>query len=157
MSSHKTDWIISELLITTLACLLYGNENNLMCDLERGYLCLWDISINVNSIIYVIVVCVVLFTFVLAVLLLLVYFFIPFLYWCCCYIFVDLLIMLTNPIIFVFEAFVYHFKNTISILVTKFFLSYYIRACILESNRERQQISGKNSGSKWNSHEKFLQ
>ena len=51
-------------------------------------------------------------------LLLVVYFLISlFLYWCCCYIFCLCINYVNKPIIFVFWAFGYHFKNTISIFL----------------------------------------
>ena len=50
MSSHKTDWILSELpLFALLSCLLYGMVSSLMNAFEREYLCLFDISVNVNQ------------------------------------------------------------------------------------------------------------
>ena len=89
MSSHKTDWIIFELPLLALSCLLYHFLCSLMNELDGECLCLWEISINVNKF--------------LAVLLLLIYLFIRFLNtalccslftslslsldWCCCCLF----------------------------------------------------------------------
>ena len=49
VSSHKTDWIFSELPLLALSCLLYRRVNNLMNALEGECLCLCLISINVNK------------------------------------------------------------------------------------------------------------
>ena len=72
VSSHKTDWILFELLLPALSGLLYRRLNSLMNALEGERLSLSEIFINVNNL--------------LAVLLLLVYLFIRFFYTalCCC-------------------------------------------------------------------------
>ena len=72
MSSHKTDWILFELPLLALSCLLYRRVSSLIKAPEGECLCLRKISINVNK----------LFT----VLLLPVYLFICFFYtvFCCC-------------------------------------------------------------------------
>ena len=49
VSSHKTDWILSESPLPTLSCLLYRMTSNLVDALEREYLCLRKISINVHK------------------------------------------------------------------------------------------------------------
>ena len=84
---------LTELLLTPLpalpSCLLYCRVNNLMNVLEEEWFCLLEISTNINMF----------FTLLLFVCLVnvcpcfLVLPFSPFLYWCCCYIFVYLLIM----------------------------------------------------------------
>ena len=122
VSSHKTDWILSELPLFALSCLLYRRVYSLMNAPEGGCLCLREISVNVNE----------LFTFFLAVLWLPVYLFIRFfilhccccpftslslfLYWCCWYIFVSSLCKQVHC--FCFADFVYHFNNTVFIFVT---------------------------------------
>ena len=45
VSSHKTDWIISELLLLTQYCLLYRMVSSLMNSVEGECLCLYEISI----------------------------------------------------------------------------------------------------------------
>ena len=88
VSSHNTAWILSESQLLALSCLLYRKVISLMMALEEECLCLHEISINVNKL--------------LAVLLLPVYLYIHFLYWCCCLIFINSLIMYTSPLSFVF-------------------------------------------------------
>ena len=48
-SSHKTDEILSELPLLTLSCLLYRMVSSIINALEREYLCLLEICINVNK------------------------------------------------------------------------------------------------------------
>ena len=143
VSSHKTHWILSESPLLALSCLLYRVVSSLMNTLEGEYLCLREIPINVNKLLAVlllhvlfnectwrgislpsrnpykckqiacsfIVACFVYMLFFILHLLLFVYFFILF-YFC---LFID---HVNKPIILVFAACVYHFKNTISIFVT---------------------------------------
>ena len=101
VSSHKTDWILSESPLPTLSCLLYRMTSNLVDALEREYLCLRKISIKVNN----------------TVLWLPVYLFMCFfLNWCCCSLFTALTPFFIVMLLLYF--FLYHFKNTISIFVT---------------------------------------
>ena len=99
--------------------------SSLMCALEEEYICLREISINVNKL--------------LAVLLLPVLFIRYYTALCCClfaslspFIFFFILMLLyfclfvdhvNKPINFVFGAFFYNFKNTISIFVTVYYCS----------------------------------
>ena len=89
MSSHKTDWILSELPLLALFCLLYCKLSSVVNVLEGECLSLCEISINVSKLLAVLLLPVYLFIrFLLyCTLLLSVYFLIPFLYWCYCYIF----------------------------------------------------------------------
>ena len=72
VSSHKTDWILSESPLLTLSCLLYCRPETLMNAFGEECLRFSKFAINVNKL--------------LAVLLLLVYLFIRFFYTalCCC-------------------------------------------------------------------------
>ena len=94
-SSHKTDEILSELPLLTLSCLLYRMVSSIINALEREYLCLLEICINVNKFLAVLLLAVyctsIFFILHFVVVCLLLY--CHFLYWCCCYIFVYLLIM----------------------------------------------------------------
>ena len=49
VSSHKTDWILSELPLPAMSYLLYCRVGSLMNALEGICLCLREISINVNK------------------------------------------------------------------------------------------------------------
>ena len=114
MSLHKTDRILSELPLPALPCLLYRMVSSLMNAFEGEYLCLCEISLNVNKFIAVLLLAVLFirylfFFFLYCTLLLLVYIFIPCLYFC---LFVD---HVSNTIIY--GAFVCHFKNTISVTI----------------------------------------
>ena len=117
--SHKTDWILSESPLIALSCLLYRSESSLMNALEGECFCLREIPINVPKLLAVLLLPVYLFVrffilhFVGAYLLfnplflmmLLLYF----------YLFLD---HVNKPTIIVIGAFVFYFKNTISIFVT---------------------------------------
>ena len=54
VSSDKTDWILYELPMLALSCLLYRMVSSLMNALEGECLCLCEISINVNKLFIVI-------------------------------------------------------------------------------------------------------
>ena len=49
VSSHKTDWILAELPLPALSCLLYLRVSSLMNAVQEECLCLREISINVNK------------------------------------------------------------------------------------------------------------
>ena len=49
LSSHKTDWILSELLLPAISCLLYHWLNSLMKTFEGECLCLRKITLNVKK------------------------------------------------------------------------------------------------------------
>ena len=117
MYSHKTEWIFSETPLLALSWLFYDMVSSLINTLRGECLCLREIYINVNKL--------------LAVLLLLVYplffyctlllpakFFIPFFILMLLPYFCLFVVHVNKTIILVFEAFVYHFKNTIFIFVT---------------------------------------
>ena len=96
---------------SSLSCLLYRGVNRLMNALEGVCLCLRDISINVNKLFIVVFVFCLCCPYSVVVACLLHYsFFILILLLYLCYV--------SKTIIFIFATFVYHFKNTISILVT---------------------------------------
>ena len=61
VSSHKTDWILDELQLLALFCLLYCRVSSLINALEEECLCLREISINVNKMFIVIFVFILLF------------------------------------------------------------------------------------------------
>ena len=54
VSSHKTDWIVSELPLPALSCLLYRMVNSLMNALKVEWICLYEISLNVNKLFIVV-------------------------------------------------------------------------------------------------------
>ena len=54
VSSHKLDWIVFELSLLALSCLLYRRVSSLMNALEGECLCLGEISIHVNKLFMVI-------------------------------------------------------------------------------------------------------
>ena len=128
MSSYKIDWILFELPLLALSCLLYNMVSNTM-NTQGECICLRKVSINVNKLPAVLLSVYPLF--INCILLLLVYFFIPFfilmllLYFC---LFVDyvynptflffklLFIILITPFPFSEEYFYYSLYN-ISILL----------------------------------------
>ena len=112
VSSHKTDWILSASPLLDLSCLLYRRVSSLINALKREYLCPCEISINVNKLFTVIFVlrlrCP--YSAVVACLFLNPFFILMLLLYFC------LLVKHVNKsIIIIFEAFVCHFNNTISI------------------------------------------
>ena len=59
LSSHMIDWILSELLLSALSCVLYCKLGRLMNALERE--CVHETSINVNKLLAVLLLHVYLF------------------------------------------------------------------------------------------------
>ena len=55
VSSHKTDWILSELPLLALSCLLYCRLSSLRNALKGECLCLLEISVNEKKVVYIIV------------------------------------------------------------------------------------------------------
>ena len=123
VSSHKTDWILSELSLFALSCRLYRRLSSLTNKLEgECFLPLRNLYTCKQVACNVVVDCLLLSSvFLYCTLSLLVNFLIP--YFLCrsyCYIFVYSLqkISCKQAHCFVFAAFAYHFQNTISIFVT---------------------------------------
>ena len=122
-SSHKTDWILSELPLFALSCFLYRRVSSLMNALEgKECLFLCEISINIYKLFIVIFV---FFYVVLEVLLLYVYLFIPFFYTDvavdCFFLYIVFYTDVVAIFLFIrwsYIYFVYYFNNTISIFAT---------------------------------------
>ena len=110
VSSQKTNWIPSESTLPVLSCLLYCRLSSLMNTFGGFCLFLCEIFINANKLLAVLVLPVYLFICFFILMLLL--------YFC---LFVG---CVKKPIIFVFGIFVYHFKNTISIVIKIYFFKY---------------------------------
>ena len=117
MSLNKTDRILTESSLRTLSCFLCRKMRSLMNALEAECFCLREISINVNKflvvLLFYIFISFFILHFVVGFLLLNHHFFVLMLLLHICF-FIN---HVNKSIIFVFVAFVYHFKNTISIFV----------------------------------------
>ena len=57
MSSHRTDWILSELPLLAMSCLVYCLVSRLMNAFKGECLCLCETPININKLFIVILVC----------------------------------------------------------------------------------------------------
>ena len=118
MSLHKVDRILTESQLPILFCLLEARLRSLMNVLEGECFCLCEISINVDKLLAVLFLYVFIHYFILhfvvgCLLLNLSFFILMLLLYFCLFI-----NHVSKFIIFVFGAFVYHFKNTISIFIT---------------------------------------
>ena len=110
MSSHKIDWILTELLLLTLSCLLYCMVSSLLDALEGECLCKQVVcSVVINCFVYP-----VFFILYFVVAWLLLY---PVFYTNAVAIFLFIRWSCKQAYYFCFKAFLYHFKNTISIFV----------------------------------------
>ena len=130
--SHKAAWILSEMPLLALSCLLYSMVSSLMSELDGECLLIREIFIFVNKSLAVLLLPVLFIRYFLySAFLLPVYFLITLFllfYWCCClftslppYFILKLLLYfclfvdhVNKPIIFVFGAYIYHLRNTIS-------------------------------------------
>ena len=139
MSSHKTDWVLSELRVftqdwpdsywiaATYSVLHFISQCTLSdkCTSKRMFLLSLNLYKDKQVACSVIVVC--FYRFLYCTLLLVVYFLILSFFTLMLLRYFCLFIYHVNKlIIFVFVAFVYHFKNTISIFVTVLFHSIFV-------------------------------